>query len=94
VQRSPPSPSTEEGTLVPALSASDAAVVPVSRDVLVTSAIDIAGDYTTGVSCILLPNASWPEALLPLSDVVGGALLMRKDLGQTTTRELGREAKQ
>jgi hypothetical protein len=26
----------------------------------------------------LLPNASWPEAFLPLSDVVGGALQSSK----------------
>jgi hypothetical protein len=50
--------------------------------VLVTSAVKIVGDSTTGVSWILLPNASWPEAFLPLFDVVGGALHMRKDLSQ------------
>jgi hypothetical protein len=61
--------------------------------VIVTSAAEIAGDSTTGVSWILLPNASWHEAFLPLSDVVGGALLMKKDLSQTTIRELAREAK-
>jgi hypothetical protein len=61
--------------------------------VLVTSAVEIAGDSTTGVSGILLPNASWPEAFLPLLDVVRGALHMRKDLSETTTCELGQEAK-
>jgi hypothetical protein len=30
----------------------------------------------------LLPNASLHEAFLPLSDVVGRALLIQKDLGQ------------
>jgi hypothetical protein len=44
------------------------------------SATKAVGDSTTGVSDILLPNASWPEAFLPLSNVVGGTLHMRKDL--------------
>jgi hypothetical protein len=39
-------------------------------------AAEPAGDSTTGVPDILLPNASWPEAFLPLSDVVRGALHM------------------
>jgi hypothetical protein len=26
----------------------------------------------------LLPNAFWPEAFFPLSDVVGGTLLMKR----------------
>jgi hypothetical protein len=72
----------------------DIAVVAAPPAVLIASAVEIAGDSTTGVSWILLPNASWPEVFLPLSDVVGGALLMNKDLGQTTTRELGYEARQ
>jgi hypothetical protein len=75
------------------LSVSDIAVVPAPPAVLVTSAIEIAGDSTTDVSWILLPNASWPEVFLPLSDVVGGALFMNKDLDQKTTRVVGREAK-
>jgi hypothetical protein len=62
------------------LSASDAVVVPAPTAALVTSAAEITGDSTTSVSGILLPNDSWPEAFLPLSDVVGGALHMRKDL--------------
>jgi hypothetical protein len=80
--------------MVRALSTSDAAVVPAPLAMLVTSAIEITDDSTTGVSWILLPNASWPEAFLPLFDVVGGALLMNKDLSQTKIQELGREAKQ
>jgi hypothetical protein len=82
------------GGALPALSTSDTAVVPAPPAVLVTSAIEIACDSTTGVFWILLPNASWLEAFLPLSDVVGGALLMNKDLSETKIRELGREAKQ
>jgi hypothetical protein len=62
--------------------------------VLVTSAVEIAVDSTTSVSLILLSNAYWPEAFLPLSNVVGGALHMRKDLSQTTTCEMGHEAKE
>jgi hypothetical protein len=56
------------------------------------SDVEIAGDSTTSISWILLPNASWPEEFLPLSDVIGGALLMKQVLGQTTTREMEREA--
>jgi hypothetical protein len=52
------------------LSASDAVVVPAPPTVLITSTVEIAGDSTTGVSWILLPNVSWPEAFLPLFDVV------------------------
>jgi hypothetical protein len=62
------------------LSASEAAVVPAPTVALVMSATKAVGDSTTGVSDILLPNASWPEAFLPLSNVVGGTLHMRKDL--------------
>jgi hypothetical protein len=58
MQRSPPSPSAGRGTLVPALSALDATVIPALTAVLVTSAAEAAGDSTTGVSGILLPNAS------------------------------------
>jgi hypothetical protein len=65
------------GAQVPALSASDAAVVPALTAVLVTSAAEATGDSTTGVSGNLLANASWPKALFPLSDVVGGTLLMK-----------------
>jgi hypothetical protein len=58
------------------------------------SYVEIAGDSTTSTSWILLPNASWLEEFLPLSDVIGRALLMKQVLGQTTTRELEREAEQ
>jgi hypothetical protein len=44
-------------------------------------AAEASGDSTTSISDILLPNASWPEAFLPLSDVVGGALLIQNNLG-------------
>jgi hypothetical protein len=64
--------------VVLALSASDAAVAPAPPAVIVTSSIETAGDSVTSVSLVLLPNASYPEAFLPLSDVVGGALHMRK----------------
>jgi hypothetical protein len=57
----------------------DAAVVPAPTAALVMSAAEAAGDSTTGVSGNLVPNASWPEAFFPLSDVVGGILLMKKD---------------
>jgi hypothetical protein len=62
------------------LSASDIAVVPAPPAVLVTSTTEIVGDSTIGDTWIFLPNASWPEAFLTLSDVVGGggALLMKK----------------
>jgi hypothetical protein len=40
------------------------------------SAVEAAGDPTTGVSGALLPNAFWPEAFFVLPDVVGGTLLM------------------
>jgi hypothetical protein len=82
VQRSPPPPSAVGGTLVPALSSSDAAVAPAPPAVLVMSTVEIAGDSITSVSGILLPIASWPEAFLPLSDVVRGALLIQNSLGQ------------
>jgi hypothetical protein len=81
------------GALVLALSASDAAVLQAPPVVLATSAVEIAGDSTTSVSWIFLPNTSWPEAFLPLFDV-GGALLMNKYLSQTKIQELGCEAKQ
>jgi hypothetical protein len=66
------------GIMVPALFASDAAVAPAPTAELVTSAAEAAGDSTTGVSGNLLPNAFWPEAFFPLSDVVGGTLLMKR----------------
>jgi hypothetical protein len=45
---------------------------------LVKSAVEAAGNSTTGVSGSLLPNASWPEVFFRLSDVVGGTLLMKR----------------
>jgi hypothetical protein len=74
MQRSPPSSSVAGAVLVPPLSASDATVAPVPPAALVTSAVETAGDSPTSVSFALLPNASCPEAFLPLSDIVGGAL--------------------
>jgi hypothetical protein len=41
---------------------------------LVTPTVETADDCSTSTSVVLLPNTSWPEAFLPLSDVVGGAL--------------------
>jgi hypothetical protein len=67
-------PSVGGAVLVPAFSAADGAVALVPTAALVTSAVETAGDYSTGVSFALIPNASRPEAFLPLSDVVGGAL--------------------
>jgi hypothetical protein len=64
--------------LVPALSASNAAVAPVPPAALVKSAVETAGDSATDVSLALLPNASWPEAFLTLSNIIGGALHTRK----------------
>jgi hypothetical protein len=58
------------------LSTSGAIVVATPAVVLVTSAAEVADDSTTGISGALLPNASWPEAFFPLSDVIGGTLLM------------------
>jgi hypothetical protein len=48
------------------------------------SAAEVAGDSTTVVSGALLPNASWIEAFFPLSDVVGGTLLMKRQPELTT----------
>jgi hypothetical protein len=82
VQRSPLSPPVVGGALVPSLSSSDAAVVLALTAALITSAAEVAGDSTTGVSSILLPNASWPEAFFSLSDVIGGTLLIKSYLGK------------
>jgi hypothetical protein len=82
VQSLPPSPLAVGGALVLALSASAAAVVPAPTAALVTSVAEAAGDSITDVPGILLPNASWPEAFLPLSDVIVGALLIENNLGQ------------
>jgi hypothetical protein len=73
------------------LSASNAVVVPALPTALVTSAAEAAGDSTTGVSGILLPNSSWPEAFMPLSDVVGGALLIRINLIQQQHESWGKK---
>jgi hypothetical protein len=56
----------------------DAAVVPAPTVALVTSAAEATSESTTGVSGILLPNASWPEAFFLLFDIVGRALLIKK----------------
>jgi hypothetical protein len=64
--------------LAPAFSATDAAVAPVPAVALIMSAVETVGDCSTGVSFALLPNTSWPEAFLPLSDIVEGALHIRK----------------
>jgi hypothetical protein len=71
LQRSLPSPLAVGGALVLALSASDAVVVPALMAALVMSAAEAAGDSTTSVSGIILQNASWPEAFLLLSNVIG-----------------------
>jgi hypothetical protein len=87
VPRSPPSPPVVGGALIPALSASGAAIVLAPAAALVTSAAEAAGDSTTCVPSALLPNAFWPEAFFLLSDVVGGALLMKRRPKQTTNRQ-------
>jgi hypothetical protein len=69
------------------LSTSDAAA-PALSAVLITSVTEIVGDSTAGISGILLLNASWPEAFLPLSDVFEGTLLIRKDLDQQQLESL------
>jgi hypothetical protein len=91
VQRSPPSPSAVGGALVPALSASDVAVVPAPTAALVTSAAEATGDSTTRVSGNCLPHASWSEAFFPLSDVIGGTLLMIGYLGKQQTESINTE---
>jgi hypothetical protein len=58
--------------LAPTFSAVDAAVTLVPTVGLGISDFEIAGDCSTSASFALLPNASWPEAFLPLSNVVGG----------------------
>jgi hypothetical protein len=73
------------------LSASDATVAPVPPAALVTSAIETAGDSPTNVSFALLPNASCPEAFLPLSDIVGALCTHAKDLNKTKAYELRQE---
>jgi hypothetical protein len=78
MQRLPPSSSVVGAVLVPALSTSDAVVTLAPSAVLVTSAVETASDSATDVSLVLLLNASWPEAFLPLSNVIGGALHMPK----------------
>jgi hypothetical protein len=70
MQRSPPSSLVVGAVLISALSASDAAVAPVPSAALVTSAVETADESPTSVSFALLPNASWPEAFLPLSNIV------------------------
>jgi hypothetical protein len=87
VPRSPPPPPVAGGTLVPALSASDAAVAPAPTAALVTSTVEAAGDSITGVSGTLLPNASWLEAFFPLPNVARGTLLMTRRPKQATNRQ-------
>jgi hypothetical protein len=74
MQRSSSSPLVAEAVLVPAFSAANATVAPVPAAVLITSAVETTDGSPTGVSFALLPNASKPEAFLPFSDVIGGAL--------------------
>jgi hypothetical protein len=64
----------------PSLSASDVVIFLVPTVGLITSAATagVSGDSTTGVSGNLVPNASWPEVFFPLSDIVGGTLLMKR----------------
>jgi hypothetical protein len=64
--------------LVPALSASDAAIVLAPTAALVMSAADAVGDSATGVFGNLLPNAFYLEAFFLLSDIIGGTLLMKR----------------
>jgi hypothetical protein len=45
---------------------------------LVMLSAEAASDSATDVSGNLLPNASWPEAFFPLSDVVRGTLPMKR----------------
>jgi hypothetical protein len=68
--------------LVPTFSAADTAVAPAPTAKLVTSAVETTGDCSTGASHALFPNASWPEAFLPLSDVAWAALCTNNDLDQ------------
>jgi hypothetical protein len=74
MQRSSCSPLAGGAVLAPAISTADAAVAPALMAALVTLAVETADDYSTGASFALLPNASWLEAFLPLSNMVGGAL--------------------
>jgi hypothetical protein len=55
---------------------------------LVKSAIETTDDCSTGASFPLLPKASWPEAFLALSDVVGGALRINNDLNQMEAQRI------
>jgi hypothetical protein len=82
MQRSSYSPSVVGAVLVSVFPTADAAVAPALTVTLVTSAVETAGNYSTGVSFALLPNASWPEASLPLSYVVRGALHTSNILNQ------------
>jgi hypothetical protein len=87
VPQPPPSPSVAGGTLVPALSVSGAAVVPTPAAALVMLVAEAAGDSTTGASGALVPNASWPEAFFPLSDIVRGTLLTKRRPKQTASTQ-------
>jgi hypothetical protein len=52
-----------------------------------TSAAEAAVDSTTGVCGALVPNASCPEAFLPLFDDVGGTLLTERRPKQTASTQ-------
>jgi hypothetical protein len=88
MQRSSCSPPAGGAVLVPTFSAADAAVAPAPTVELVTSAVETVGDFSTSVSFALLPNASWPEVFLSLSDVVEGTLRTSNDLNQTEAQRI------
>jgi hypothetical protein len=81
-------PSMGGAVLVPAFSTADAVVAPAPTTKLVTSAVETADDCSTGASFPFLPNASWLEAFLALSDVAGGALRINNDLSQMEARQI------
>jgi hypothetical protein len=87
MQRSSRSRLMDRTVLVSAFSATDAVVAPAPMAELVTSAVETAGDYSTGASFPLLSNASWPEAFLALSEVAGGALRTNNNLNQSEVEE-------
>jgi hypothetical protein len=66
--------------LIPTFSVTDTIVAPAPTAKLITFAIETAGDCSIGAFFVFLPNASWPEAFLPLSDVARGALRTSNDL--------------
>jgi hypothetical protein len=74
IQRSSCSRPVGGAVLALTFSAADAVVAPALMAELVTPTVETADDCSTSTSVVLLPNTSWPEAFLPLSDVVSGAL--------------------